>query len=634
MDHRTRQDVRNPLKFLPFAALLLLAMAALAGCAIGPVDLGGGTPVPTVPPTDTVPPPTSTPEPRALNGRVEDAYTGKPIAGAEVTAGGVLTATNADGRYYFDDVPQAGKITITAEGYRGLEMDTGVVNQLDVKLRPSSVSGRVTDGSTGKPLAGVLVKLVLPAAPITPTTSITPTDAITATAVPTGTVPNTSTMGFGKGLSAPLQASLVLTAPIQPTTTVRATATKSGPSSTPLPPTATPTPTPVPPTGAGFIALYTDEDGNYFFKDVPEGASLSFKMPGYKLTKMPIEDASRKDVALEVFKVEAIYVTANYAASPDLLGELLDFVADDTRINAVVLNVQNDASEWVYDTQNPEVLEAENTDKFLTEMPELVKSLQARGLYVIARVVTFQQKTMAEAKPEWAVLSENGGPWKGGYAGHQKWLDASNPAAQDHMIDMTKEVIALGFDEVQYDYVRFPSDPAAGESDPVFSKPITDTGKVASLQQFLKKAHAVTEASDAFMSIDVFGYTLWPDQEDGPILGVIGQVLEHLVDYTDYVCPMIYPSHFSPGEQGCKVPAACAYELVQKSGEFAAERFEGKRAKYRPWLQDFDWDPVDYTSRGTTKVTDQYRACQETNCWGMQWWDPANNYEPRAAFKK
>lgn len=97
---------------------------------------------------------------------------------------------------------------------------------------------------------------------------------------------------------------------------------------------------------------------------------------------------------------------------------------------------------------------------------------------------------------------------------------------------------------------------------------------------------------------------------------------------------MIYPSHFSPGEQGCRVPAACAYELVQKSGEFAAERFAGKRAKYRPWLQDFDWDPVDYTSRGTTKVTDQFRACEETNCWGMQWWDPANNYEPRAAFKK
>ncbi|MGA7731205.1 MAG: putative glycoside hydrolase, partial [Chloroflexia bacterium] len=509
------------------------------------------------------------------------------------------------------------------------------------------VSGRVLDGTTNQPMPNVLVKLVLPApaAPVTPTQPLTPTGVLTPTEQLTPTAPATDTQALGKVIAAPLEASLVLTSPTA--TTLKPTLTPLGPTrtpaptntpaptSTPMPPTATPTPKPIPPKGDGFLAVYTDEGGNYFFKDVPEGATLTFKMPGYKLTKSNV-DAAQKDVALEQFKAEAIYITANWAASPDLLEETLDWVKE-SRINAIVVNVQNDASEWVFDTQNEDVLAANNHDKFMTDMADFVKDLQSRDLYVIARVVVFQQKTMAEQRPEWAVLSsESGGPWKGGYAGHQKWLDASNPAAQDHMIAMTKEVLQLGFDEIQYDYVRFPSDPAPSEDgDMIFSAgAITDTGKVQALKGFLKKAYEVIQPTDAFLSIDLFGYTLWPDRDGRPILGVIGQVIPELIEYTDYICPMIYPSHFSPGEQGCDVPARCAYELVHKSGEYAQELFAGHRAKYRPWLEDFDWPGADYTSPGSKLVPDQIRAAAETGAWGWMMWDPAVNYEPRSAFEK
>jgi len=631
---------------LPLVLLTAVILSlSLAGCSIGPLDLGGTT-APSATATPTGPTATSTPVPRALMGRVQDVLTGLPIGNAEVTAGGVLTATAADGLFYFDDVPAGGKVVADAEGYSSIEMDTGAVAQIDIKLRPSILTGKVTDATDNKPLAGVLVKLVLPEAPVMADEPATATETLTATTPITPTA-TSEAYGFGKGLAAPEGFSVVALAspsrtvrtvaatPKSKTTVRAATPTRRVPTTTPVPSTATPTSPPVAPTGSGFLAVYTDQNGSYTFKDVPPGASLTLKMPGYKLTKLPLDDATQKDVALERFKAEAIYITDNIAASTDLYDDLIEFVQG-SRINAVVINVQSDASEWAFDVKNPDAIAAGNVDVYLEHMPKIVADLRAKGIYSIARVVTFQQKTMADAKPEWAVISSTTGkPWKGGYEGQQKWLDASNPEAQDHLIAMTKEVMALGFDEIQYDYVRFPSDPAPNETgDMVFSRELTNDTKPLALQEFLKKAHAVIEPSDAFMSIDVFGYTLWPDREEGPILGVIGQVIETMIDHTDYICPMIYPSHFSPGEQGCKNPAACAYKLVKKSGEYAAERFEGKRAKYRPWLQDFDWGVVDYTSIGTKKVIEQIQASEETGAWGWQMWDPANVYSPRAAFRK
>jgi hypothetical protein len=620
----------KPRKSRVAGAVLTLILVLFAGLTLAACDLGGdndgGSPTPA--PTG----PDGSPEPTAIVGRplvgtIKDANTGKPIAGAEVVAGGILTATADDGRFYFENMPDNARIEIIAEGYEGATIDRGVDGEVDVDLKPSSMGGMVTDASTGKPLEGVLVRLDFPkpepAQPVTPTQPLTDTAPIEPTTTATETIRIT-------GLAAPLMAtpeSDEETPEVEPTRTLTETLE-------PPTPTATPTPPRIPPSGEGFVATYTDANGEYLFKNAPLGSNLTFKMPGYTLTKMPA-DAQRKDVALEVFKAEAIYITANVAASRDILDELLEW-AETSRINSIVLNVQNDASEWVFDVKNEDAVEADNTDIFLPNMAELVKELRGRGFYMIARVVCFQQKTMAEARPDLAVISSTSGkPWKGGYAGHQKWLDASNPAAQDHIVEMTREVMALGFDEIQYDYVRFPSDPADSESGKmVFSKPVTDTGKIASMQEFLKKAYAVIEPSDAFLSIDVFGYALWPDQGGEPYLGIIGQSIPHLIDYTDYICPMIYPSHFVAGEQGCKVPAACAYELIKASGEFAQPRFEGKKTKYRPWLQDFDWGPTDYTSKGTKRVQQQIQACEETGCWGWQMWDPANVYSPRAAFDK
>lgn len=623
----SRKSVR---RWVPIALLAASVVLLVVACTIGPFDFGSGPGQSNGTPGSNQDGATETPALRPLTGQVLDGGTGKPIEAAEIVAAGVMTATAADGFFYFPDVPAGSKVSISAEGYERTEVDAGEVQKLPpIQLKADKLTGVVTDATTGKPLAGVLVKLNFPVAePVTPTTPLTPTDNLTPEPTATDTQTSTDSSGLN-GLSAPVMASRVPTAE---ETDDEATST-----STVIPPTATATPRPtlIPPKGDGFVAVYTNEKGEYLFNGARPGSTLTFKMPGYKLLKLAV-DGPKEDAALEQFRVQAFYMTANVASVKDLYDELLDF-AQKSKFNAVVLNVQTDASEWVFDTKNEDVVEADNKDVILPNIAEVVKDLKSKGLYTIARVVTFQQKTMALARPDMAVMSSvTDKPWRGGYQAQQVWLDASNPKAQDYVIAMTKEVLALGFDEIQYDYVRFPSDPAPTEPGKmVFSIKDLDTmGKVTALQGFLKKAHATIEPTDAFMSIDVFGYTLWPDQDGVPILGSIGQVLPYLVDYSDYVSPMIYPSHFSPGEQGCSVPAKCAYTLIKKSGEFAEPIFRNARSKYRPWLQDFDWGPTDYTSPGTTKVADQLRACEETNCWGWQMWDPSNVYEPRSVFRK
>jgi hypothetical protein len=628
---RNNHSMGNPQRVLLLSLLSALVVAVVALLfTVGPLSsnkVSGSSATPGSSGSqgnDGTPGSQDNPAMRSINGRVLDLDAGTPIAGAEIMAAGVLTATSPDGLFYFEDVPEGSKITVNADGYDTVEVDAGAEQVLaPIKLKANLLSGRVTDGTTGKPLARVLVRLTLASSQPVTDTIATPDSKGTPEASPTGTVTSNDPLRVN-GLSAPLAATRVASATSQ-----------HAPTSTTAPATATPRRNLQPPVGDGFVATYTDDNGDYVFKGAPKGSTLTFKMPGYKLANAPVEGA-KKDIALEQFRVEAFYMTANVASVKSLYNELVDFAVE-SRFNAVVLNVQTDASAWVFDTKNSDALEAENVDMILPNIGEVVKDLKSKGLYTIARVVTFQQKTMALARPDWAVKSSvTGKPWRGGYSGQQVWLDASNPDAQDYVLDMVKEVLELGFDEIQFDYIRFPSDPWENEPGKmVFSKmPMPDPDKVHVLQQFLTKAQKLIDPTDAFMSIDIFGYTLWPDQEGVPILGLIGQVLPDLVDYADYISPMIYPSHFSPGEQGCAVPAKCAYKLIKQSGVYAESLFEGARSKYRPWLQDFDWGPTDYTSRGTTKVQEQIDACEETNCWGWLMWDPANVYEPRAVFKK
>jgi hypothetical protein len=246
------------------------------------------------------------------------------------------------------------------------------------------------------------------------------------------------------------------------------------------------------------------------------------------------------------------------------------------------------------------------------------------------------QPNIALANPDLAVMSsKTGKPWTGGALNQQHWLDPTNTKAQDYVLSLAKEISDLGFDELQFDYIRFPSDPGGDDTwaSQQFSVPVDEHSKPRYIEQFLTRAHDMLDETDTFMSVDVFGYTVWPDQGGEPMNGVIGQVFERIIGHTDYICPMIYPSHFTNGEMGFANPNAHPYEIIKQAGVYTNQRIAGQRAKYRPWLQAFDWyDDVDYEG-DPHSIRVQIQAAEESNAEGWQMWDASNRYKAPAYNK-
>jgi len=543
------------------------APAAPPATAVPPTATAVPPTATAVPPTATAVPPTATPAPRALTGHVLDAFTGHPVAGAQVQAAGATTTSGTDGAFDLGLVPPGTALQAGAPGYAPATLDSGSTASLDVPLRPTTLQGRVTDAATGKPLAGVIVRLDRPTAG--------PPPALTPALPPSPLTP-------APGLPTPFADSTM-------------------------------------------ILAVTGADGTYRMADVPANGHLTFKLPGYKLTHVQVGRTATQDLALAPFVVKALYLTASAATYAPLYQPIMD-LADKSEINAIVLNIQDDKAHVVYDTKVPLAVDSGAVNRILPNIKDVIADLHKHNLYVIGRMVTFMQPAVADANPNLAVRSKaTGKPWEGGYQAQQRWLDPTNPAARQYPIALAREAVDLGFDEIQFDYIRFPSDPAPGETwdDMSFSQPADETTKPQYIQQFMAEAHNMLNPTDAFMSVDIFGYTVWPDQNGLPLNASIGQVFERMVVQTDYISPMIYPSHFSSGELGFSDPNAHPYEIIKEAGTYTATRIQGQRAKYRPWLQGFDWNHLAYDGH---LYRLQKQAAMETGAAGWMFWDPSNIY--------
>jgi hypothetical protein len=411
----------------------------------------------------------------------------------------------------------------------------------------------------------------------------------------------------------------------------------------PPPPPPSPTPTPPPlatllqqPITTSNLITFTDANGNYTLRDLPPNPVLHFKDSGYELTKVPTQHETVKDVALKQFHVHGLYYTAEWASSSDLMSNSLKFV-DSKDVNSIVLNIQDNGSiALVYTSSIPLAKEVGHVAYF-DDLPAFVKMLQQQHhLYVIARIVCFVEPGLINNRPDLAVKSSvTGKPIIGGLG--QEWLDPTNPDSVNHILSIINEVKNMGFDEVQLDYVRFLSDTSASQGDPILKigngNNLPWQTKAQYVESFVSKAYELTRYTDTFLDGDVFGYILWPDQPEGPVNRNIGQIWEYVINHLDYISPMIYPSHFSPGEQGFALPNDHPYEIIHQSGVYAMQRLAkmgDNPAKYRPWLQYFTMNGnLTYTGDVVRLET---KAAADTGTWGWMMWDASNYYEYPSAF--
>jgi len=330
----------------------------------------------------------------------------------------------------------------------------------------------------------------------------------------------------------------------------------------------------------------------------------------------------------------AIYLTYWSAATPSRVDRVVE-LAREGIINAVVIDVKNVTGYVAFDTRVEDVERYHAKRVVIRDIDGLVDRLHREGLYVIARIVVFTDPKLAVARPELAVHSAAKLAAAGGvlstatlWRDRRKlaWIDPASTEAWKYNTAIARDALSRGFDEINFDYIRFPSDGDMKDMRfPVWDQSVPRHLVIRNLFAYLRRG-----LGSATISVDLFGLST-VNRDD---LGV-GQVIEDAFPYFDYVCPMVYPSHYAPGFIGKANPAEYPYEVVYYSMKTAAGRLAeletgtGRKAKLRPWLQDFHLGAT-YT---TDMVEAQVRATRDAlggDYAGFVMWNPRNVYNQQA----
>lgn len=337
----------------------------------------------------------------------------------------------------------------------------------------------------------------------------------------------------------------------------------------------------------------------------------------------------------EPLDVKAIYMTGNTVGWKARFEELIEFI-DNTEINAVVIDVKDDYGEFTYKSNVPMVNDVGADEKVkVKDFTEVINILSEKNIYPIARIVSFKDRTAAGKRQDLAVKSIDGTVWRDNKG--DAWLNPYNRESWEYLIQIAEEAALMGFKEIQFDYVRFPTDGKRSLID--YGQAGKDELMQDAIAGFLSYARERLAPYGVFVSADIFGLvtTVTDDMK-------LGQHLETLATAVDILCPMVYPSHYALGSYGIQYPDADPYSIVLTSMKRAKERIDNletteKKAILRPWLQDFSatWLKKDYgphyTPYGPKQIRDQIKATYDADLTQWIFWNASNKYTENA-FEK
>ncbi len=497
-------------------------------------------------------------QPRSVTVIVRDKFTGAPIVGGEVSFDDMVEGiTNTQGEAKLPLLPEVGQISVTGPGYLSTTVEYADDKAMEVALVPAGLQGIIRGGDTGEPL---------------------------------------------------------------PLTTIY----------------------------LGDIAVRTDENGRFILETLPiTPTQVMIKMAGYHRTYAQISqtgvitgyeppfaggegrwltatacpetpqsndnDLPCMDITVEAFQAKAIYVPLHYLRSRELMLGYLDFIAA-TELNAIVVDVKGDFGFLAWDS-NVDLVAQVGADEWFSDtwlpLDEFVAEAKARNIYTIARIVVFKDNPLSHGKPELAVVKEDGTVWI-----DREELGWANPFREEvwnYNIELAKEVAAFGFDELNFDYIRFPSDGDVGAI--VYEEENSLETRTTAIRQFMTSLSESLRPYGSFISADVFGLTIWvvPTSDMR-----IGQRIIDVAPLIDYLAPMVYPSTFGPGNLGYANPSAEPYNVVYRS-QLEAETLVPPYVKVRPWLQGY-WYSLE-------EMKQLKQAATDSNATGWTWWNAGGKYD-------
>lgn len=592
--------------------------------------------------------------PTTLEGIVTNAFNDAPIEGATVIIDGVQvsaagmsdasapqesmdlsTTTDADGHYQLENLPEQFTLVISALDHETVKVEVSGRKTYDVALRPNFLTGTITDKYSNEPIASAEVRAGS-ASTTTDDSGHYRLEGIPASANKVVF----SADGYAR-MTQQLERTTSVDISLRPDVLSGVLVDKD--SDKPVAFATVIATEGLTSTAVTSTRFDNSTDGSFTLEGVPETGYLQVLAPGYRKAVLAISPGNIPTrIELEPFKARALYVKTSTAAyMSERMQRFYDLIDRSPELNALVIDLKSDNMAdlgLIYYASEVPIIKELGTSEDLMDIRGILAETKKRNIYTIARIHVFaHDNLLAETKPEWAAQNINGcvpnenRKCNGNvfYADWDiAWLDPWNRNVWNYNIQLGIEAAQLGFDEVQFDYIRFPNDAQEIESMRLSRNDVDwkedATPMYENIATLMKQAHESFNKVGAFFSVDIFGYAVWAPQAN------IGQNAALMSPNADYICPMVYPSHFWTNELGFENAAAHPYEIVGESLKRGEKMIQGKRAKMRPWLQDFTliWVPDSLIVRyGVPEVRAQIKAVEDSPYgYGWAFWDPDNEY--------
>ena len=361
----------------------------------------------------------------------------------------------------------------------------------------------------------------------------------------------------------------------------------------------------------------TKKNGSFTIHGVTN--RVSFRARGYKRATLQV--GSKKNIRLKAVRTKALYVSTNAVNNKKKLRKILNIAAR-TQINTLVVDVKNANGHLTFKGNNA-LAKKIGAYKYASKVnpKKFVKFLKSHGVYLIARLPIFKDNLLAKKRPNLAIR-RGGAVFKD--RDKLRWVNPYKGFVHQYNISIAREIAKYGFDEIQFDYIRFPV-----KSRLKYGRKSNATTRVKALQTFLRKAKYALSPYNVFTSIDTFGVSCWNTNDSG-----IGHNIKKLEKYVDYISPMLYPSGFGSGVPGLRNPLKNNEKVIYDSLRSSIRKHKVKPEQFKPWLQAFNDYAFDRRKFSKREVDQQIKACDKIGTAGWLLWNASCNYEKYFPYSK